>query len=78
MSNGPRTDEENDLLVADFFAMLTDDIAELRYCATERRRVLLTDRREGDVEFEGRRQNAAEANFGGKPTSGHRRSMITR
>ena len=27
MSNGPWTDEDNDLIVADYFAMLADDIA---------------------------------------------------
>ena len=27
MSNGPWTDEENDLIVADYFAMLADDIS---------------------------------------------------
>ena len=78
MSNASRTYEENDPLVAGFFAMLTDDIAEPRYCTTEHRRVLLTDRREAGVEFEGRRQNVAEENFSGEQTSGHRRSMITR
>jgi len=31
MSNGPWTDEENDLIVADYFAMLADDIA-VRCC----------------------------------------------
>ncbi len=27
MPNGPWTDEENDLIVADYFAMLADDIS---------------------------------------------------
>jgi hypothetical protein len=27
MSNGPWTDEENDVIVADYFAMLVDDLA---------------------------------------------------
>ena len=31
MSNGPWTDEENDLVVADYFAMLADDIAGQPY-----------------------------------------------
>ena len=31
MSNGPWTDEENDLIVADYFAMLADDISGRRY-----------------------------------------------
>lgn len=31
MSNGSWTDEENDLIVEDYFAMLTDDIARRPY-----------------------------------------------
>ena len=31
MSNGSWTDEENDLIVADYFAMLADDIAGRPY-----------------------------------------------
>ena len=31
MSNGAWTDEENDLIVADYFAMLADDITGRRY-----------------------------------------------
>jgi hypothetical protein len=34
MSNGPWTDEENDLIVADYFAMLADDISGRRYSKT--------------------------------------------
>ncbi|MBO6854830.1 MAG: hypothetical protein JJ872_13870, partial [Marivivens sp.] len=54
MSNGPWTDEENDLIVADYFAMLADDIAGHRYNKAEHRRALmplLKDRSEGSVEF---------------------------
>ena len=54
MSNGPWTDEENDLIVADYFAMLADDIAGHRYNKAEHRRALLpllNDRSEGSVEF---------------------------
>ncbi|MGV6804431.1 MAG: hypothetical protein ACWA49_09510 [Ruegeria sp.] len=54
MSNGPWTDEENDLIVADYFAMLADDIAGHRYNKAEHRRgllPLLKDRSEGSVEF---------------------------
>ncbi|MCE8472430.1 hypothetical protein LZ189_25910, partial [Rhodovulum sulfidophilum] len=54
MSNGPRTDEENDLIVADYFAMLADDISGRRYSKAKHRRVLLpllNDRSEGAVEF---------------------------
>lgn len=54
MSNGPWTDEENDLIVAVYFAMLADDIAGHRYNKAEHRRALLpllNDRSEGSVEF---------------------------
>ncbi|MEM8841082.1 MAG: DUF3883 domain-containing protein [Pseudomonadota bacterium] len=54
MSNGPWTDEENDLIVADYFAMLANDIAGQRYNKAEHRRALvplLKDRSEGSVEF---------------------------
>ena len=54
MSNGPSTDEENDLIVADYFAMLADDITGRRYSKAEHRRALLpllNDRSEGSVEF---------------------------
>ncbi|MBW3098356.1 DUF3883 domain-containing protein [Pseudohoeflea coraliihabitans] len=54
MSNGPWTDEENDLIVADYFAMLADDIAGRRYSKAEHRRAilpLLNGRSEGSVEF---------------------------
>ena len=58
MSNGPWTDEENDLIVADYFAMLADDIMARRYNKAEHRRALLpllNDRTDGSVEF--KRQN---------------------
>ena len=54
MSNGPWTDEENDLIVADYFAMLADDISARHYSKAEHRRALLpllNDRSEGSVEF---------------------------
>ena len=54
MSNGPWTDEENDLIVADYFAMLADDISGRPYKKAEHRRTLrplLNDRSEGSVEF---------------------------
>jgi len=54
MLNGPWTDEENDLIVADYFAMLADDIAGRRYSKTEHRRTLLpllNERSEGSIEF---------------------------
>ncbi len=53
MSNGAWTDKENDLIVADYFAMLADDIAGRPYNKAEHRRALLpllNDRSEGSVE----------------------------
>ena len=50
MSNGPWTDAENDLIVADYFAMLADDISARRYSKAEHRHALLpllNDRSEG-------------------------------
>ncbi|WP_424973513.1 DUF3883 domain-containing protein [Dinoroseobacter sp. S124A] len=54
MSNGPWTDGENDLIVADYFAMLAEDIAGRPYNKAAHRRALLprlNDRSEGSVEF---------------------------
>ena len=54
MSNGPWTDAENDLIVADYFAMLADDIAGRPYSKAEHRRALLpllNGRSESSVEF---------------------------
>ena len=54
MSNGPWTDAENDLIVADYFAMLADDIAGRPYSKAEHRRALLPlldSRSEGSIEF---------------------------
>src|SRR5690606_21402220 len=54
MSSEPWTDEENDLLVADYFAMLADDIFGRPYSKAEHRRrllPLLNGRSEGSIEF---------------------------
>jgi len=54
MPNVPWTDSENDLIVADYFAMLADDISGSSYSKAEHRRALLpllNDRSEGSVEF---------------------------
>ena len=54
MTNGPWKDEENDLIVADYFAMLADDVYGRPYNKAEHRRgllPLLNDRSEGSVEF---------------------------
>lgn len=53
MSNGPWTDEENDLIVADYFAMLADDVAGRHYSKAEHNRQLQTriDRSRTSIEF---------------------------
>ncbi len=54
MSNRPWTGEENDLIVADYFAMLADDIAEKHYSKARHRRALLpllNQRSKGSIEF---------------------------
>jgi hypothetical protein len=54
MSNGAWTDKENDLIVADYFAMLADDIAGRPYNKAKHRRALLpllNDRSGGSIEF---------------------------
>lgn len=53
MSNGPWTDAENDLIVADYFAMLADDIAGRPYNKAEHNRDLQTriDRNRSSIEF---------------------------
>lgn len=54
MSSQAWTDAENDLIVADYFAMLADDVAGRPYNKAEHRRQLLprlNDRSDGSVEF---------------------------
>ena len=75
MANGPWTDDENDLLVADYFAMLPDDLAGRDYNKTERRRALmprLRDRSEGSVEFKRRNVSAVLKGLGEDWIEGYR------
>lgn len=54
MSTSPWTDAENDLIVADYFAMLADDIAGRPYKKAKHRQALLpllNNRSDGSVEF---------------------------
>ena len=54
MPNGPWTDAENDLIVADYFAMLAEDMADRPYNKAQHRRSLmphLRSRTEGSIEF---------------------------
>lgn len=53
MANGPWTDDENELIVADYFAMLADDIAGRPYSKAEHNRQLQTriNRSRTSIEF---------------------------
>ncbi len=67
MSSGAWTDQENDLIVADYFAMLADDVAGRTYNKAEHRRrlmPLLEDRSEGSVEFKHQNISAVLKGFG--------------
>lgn len=75
MSNGPWTDAENDLIVADYFAMLADDIAGTPYSKAEHRRALLPlldDRSESSVEFKHQNISAVLKGFGEAWISGYK------
>lgn len=67
MSNEPWTDSENDLIVADYFAMLADDISGRPYSKAGRRRQLLPlldGRSEGSIEFKHQNISAVLKGFG--------------
>ncbi len=67
MSNEPWTDEENDLIVADYFAMLADDFRGRVYNKTAHRRKLLPllrNRSEGSIEFKHQNISAALKGLG--------------
>jgi len=68
MVNAPWTDAENDLIVADYFAMLAKEIAGRPYSKTAHRqalRPLLNGRSEGSVEFKHQNISAALKGLGG-------------
>ena len=67
MSSGSWSDEENDLIVADYFAMLAEDFAGRRPNKTEHRRALmprLRSRTEAAVEFKHRNVSAVLMGLG--------------
>ena len=75
MRSGPWTDEENDLVVADYFAMLADDLAGRGYSKTESRRALvplLRSRSEASVEFKRRNVSAVLKGLGEDWIPGYR------
>ena len=67
MANGPWTNDENDLIVADYFAMLADDLAGRPYSKAAHRRALLPllrNRSEPSVEFKHRNISAVLMGLG--------------
>ncbi len=66
MANGPWTDEENDLIVADYCAMLAADLAGHRYNKAEHNRRLRTriDRSRPSIEFKHRNISAVLKGLG--------------
>ncbi len=75
MRSAPWTDEENDLVVADYFAMLADDLAGRNYSKTESRRALmprLLDRSAASVEFKRRNVSAVLKGLGEDWIPGYR------
>lgn len=75
MSNGRWTDEENDLIVADYFAMLADDIAGRPYNKAQHRRDLmhgLTVRSAGSIEFKHQNISAVLKGLGEDWISGYK------
>ena len=75
MSNGPWTDEENDLIVADYFAMLAEDMAGRPYNKAQHRRSLmplLRSRTEGSIEFKHQNISAVLKGLGEDWISGYK------
>ena len=75
MPSEPWTDEENDLIVADYFAMLADDLAGRHYNKTEHRRALmprLRNRSKGSIEFKHRNISAVLQGLGDDWLQGYR------
>ena len=66
MATGPWTDEENDLIVADYFAMLADDLAGRPYTKADHNRRLRTrlDRSRPSIEFKHRNISAVMKGLG--------------
>lgn len=74
MASEPWTDEENDLIVADYFAMLAEDMAGRRYNKTAHRRALLprlNGRTESSVEFKHQNISAVLKGLGEAWISGY-------
>lgn len=75
MGNAPWTDTENDLIVADYFAMLADDVRGNGYSKAEHRRALLpllNSRSEGSIEFKHQNISAVLKGLGETWIAGYR------
>lgn len=75
MSTGAWTDEENDLIVADYFAMLAKDLAGRPYNKAQHRRhlmPLLQSRTEGSIEFKHQNISAVLMGMGEDVISGYK------
>jgi len=75
MLNRPWTDQENDLIVADYFAMLADDTTGHPYNKAQHRRILmplLQNRSEGSIEFKHQNISAVLKGFGEDWISGYK------
>ena len=75
MSSRDWSDQENDLVVADYFAMLADDLAGRSYKKTDHRRrllPLLQDRSDGSVEFKHQNISAVLMGLGEVWISGYK------
>lgn len=70
------TDEENDLIVADYFDMLASELAGLRYVKAEHRRALLPKlrsiRNEGSIEFKHQNISAVMLGLGQPRINGYK------
>ena len=85
MPSNSWTDKENDLIVADYFAMLANDLAEQRPNKAEHRRALaplLRNRSEGSIEFKHQNISAVlkvlgeDWIFGYKPAFNFQMSLV--
>jgi hypothetical protein len=74
MSNGPWTDAENDLIVADYFAMLADDVAGRPYNKAEHNRDVQAriDRNRSSIEFKHQNISAVLKGLGEDWISGYK------
>lgn len=75
MSNAHWSDEENDLIVADYFAMLSDEIACRSYNKAQHRRdlkPLLQSRSDGSIEFKHQNISAVLKGLGESWISGYK------